>query len=199
MGSEPDTLAPGGAVAFVIEAGQRLRLAQIEGRQVADLVSCVADDPDNRLSMFTSRVLARSWRLSVGDVLASTGATDLWRIEVDSVAGEHYTGGGYCNPGLNRRRFGDASGPTCEANFSRVLRPHGLSARHFDGDTCFNAFMRVDYAADGGFVVQEPTSRPGDELVLRALVRQLVAISNCPQTRGPANAGALKPLGVALV
>ena len=196
MASEPRTLPPGGAAAFTVDVGQRLRLTQIEGRQVADVVSCVAEDPDDRLSMFTTRVLARSWRVTAGDVLASTKARDLWQIEVDSVDGEHYTGGGYCNPDLNRRRFDDPSAATCAANFTRVLRPYGLTAAHFGGDTCFNAFMRVDYAADGGFLFREPSSRPGDELVLRALVRQIVAVSNCPQARGPANAGALKPLGV---
>jgi uncharacterized protein len=192
------TLPPGDAVALTVPAGRRLRLFQVKGRQVADLVSFDAEEPTNRLSMFTSRVLARSWRLTAGDVLASTEADDLWLIEEDSADGEHYTGGGYCNPGLNRRRFGDPSGPTCRANFARVLGPLGLDTGSFDGDTCFNAFMRVEYAADGGFVFREPTSRAGDELVLRALRTQIVAVSNCPQARGPANAGSIKPLGVQL-
>lgn len=196
--SEPRqvTLPPGGAIALTVETGQGLRISQVRGQQVADIISFVADDPRNRLSMFTSRVLSRSWRVSVGDVLASTRADDLWVIEADSVDGEHYTGGGFCNPGINRRRFGDVTGPTCEANFERVLAPYGLDATRLDGDSCFNAFMRVEYAPDGAFVFREPTSAPGDELVLRAVTTQVVAVSNCPQERGPANAGAIKPLAL---
>ena len=36
---EPVTLAPAGNISFEIEAGQRLKLTQPEGEQVADLIS----------------------------------------------------------------------------------------------------------------------------------------------------------------
>jgi len=47
--------------------------------------------------------------------------------------------------------------------------------------------------------IREPKSRAGDEIVLRALMPQIVAISNCPQVRNPVNAGRLKPLRVEIL
>jgi hypothetical protein len=139
------------------------------------------------------------------DAVLSPFKVTLVRVDETVAASRERTATGQIEPvGLipqfngHLARFGDPSGPTCRANFARVLGPLGLDTGSFDGDTCFNAFMRVEYAADGGFVFREPTSRAGDELVLRALRTQIVAVSNCPQARGPANAGSIKPLGVQL-
>jgi len=42
---EPVTLAPAGNISFEIEDGQRFKLSQPEGEQVADLISFNRDDP----------------------------------------------------------------------------------------------------------------------------------------------------------
>lgn len=191
-------LPPGGGLAFAVRAGAAVELHQVEGQQVADLISFDRMDPDNRLSMFTSRMLNRTWLLTTGHVLHSTDGDELWTVEVDTV-GENYSGGGYCNPGLNRQRFGAADAPTCEANFTRDLEPWGLGRRSFDGDTCFNPYMNVAYEPDGSFLVREPSCRAGDRIVLRAERDQLVAVSNCPQSRGPANPAGPRPLGLRVV
>ncbi len=49
------TLAPAGNVSFEIETGQRFRLTQPEGEQVADLISFNRDDRRELLSMHSSR------------------------------------------------------------------------------------------------------------------------------------------------
>lgn len=188
-------LDPGGGLAFVVGVGATVELHQVEGRQVADLLSFDREDPDNRLSMFTSRLLNGTWLLTTGHVLRSTDGDELWDVVTDTV-GENYSGGGYCNPGLNRQRFDAADAPTCEATFTRVLAPWGLTRRSFDGDTCFNPFMNVAYEPDGRFLIREPGCRAGDRIVLRARRDQLVAVSNCPQSRGPANPDGPRPLGL---
>ena len=52
---EPVTLPPAGNISFEIETGQRLRVAQPEGEQVADLISFNRDDVRELLSMHSSR------------------------------------------------------------------------------------------------------------------------------------------------
>lgn len=54
---EPVTLAPGGNISFEIETGQRFKLAQPEGEQVADLISFNRDDVRELLSMHSSRAV----------------------------------------------------------------------------------------------------------------------------------------------
>ncbi len=188
-------LEPGGATAFTVETGDRVELFQVEGMQVADLVSFDADDPDDRLGMYMSRAINHTWLLTEGHVLVSTDGHDLWYVEEDTV-GDNYSGGGYCNPYVNARRSNRPDDPTCEGNLVRVLEPYGLTRRSFDADTCLNVFMRVAYEPDGSWNIEEPRCGPDDRIRLRAERRQIVGISNCPQLLNPVNAFELKSLGV---
>jgi uncharacterized protein len=101
----PVTIAPGGNISFEIEAGQRLRLSQPEGEQVADLISFNRDDARELLSMHSSRAVNLSWRLTAPHVLYSNRTRGMWRIEED-LTGENYCGGGYCSEHLNVARYG---------------------------------------------------------------------------------------------
>ena len=189
------TLEPGESVAFPIEAGARLWLGQVEGDQVADLISFVADDLDDRLSMSMSRAVNGAWKLTAPHTLVSTGGRDLWTIEEDTLQ-ENYCGGGYCNPYTNERRYGDPGAATCEGNLVGVLAPYGFTRRSFDPDTCFNIFMRVDYEPDGQWAIRETPAKVGDHIVLRAECDQLVGLSNCPQVLSPVNNWSLKHLAL---
>ena len=50
----PVTLAPAGNISFEIETGQRFKMTQPEGEQVADLISFNRDDPRELLSMLAA-------------------------------------------------------------------------------------------------------------------------------------------------
>ena len=148
--------------------------------------------------MVYSRLANRSWRLGTGDLLCSDRARDLFRV-VECVPGaEHYTGGGFCGPELNERRFGDSTGPNCRANFCSVLAPYGVDGNGIGYDSCLNAFMTVRYERDGAFAFAESSAGAGERLSLAVLADQLIAVSCCPQERGPTNAGALKPVRILL-
>jgi uncharacterized protein YcgI (DUF1989 family) len=187
------TLEPGEGIAFAVRTGWQVRLAQVEGRQVADLVSFPLDDLGERLSMYASRRRNGAWKLTAPHVLCSAADRPLWTIEADTVA-ENYCGGGYCNPRANQVRYGEAGANTCEHNLARALAPHGFDRRGFDPDVCFNIFMRVDYDEDGSWAIRESVTDPGDHIVLRAECDQLVGLSNCPQVLSPVNSFSLKRL-----
>jgi uncharacterized protein YcgI (DUF1989 family) len=189
---------PGGSgLAFRVRRGQRLTIAQTSGQQVVDLVSVVEGAaPPESLSMVYSRIANRSWRLAEGDLLCSDRARDLFRVVEVAPAAEHYTGGGFCGPEINERRFGDADGPSCRANLVSAFAPFGVDGESLGYDSCLNAFMTVRYDADGAFVFAESSAAAGEVLALEALADQLVGLSCCPQERGPTNAGALKPVHV---
>ena len=89
----PVTIAPAGTISFEIEAGQRLRLAQPEGEQVADFISFNRDDTRELLSMHSSRAVNLNWRLTAPHVLYSNCTRQMWQIEADLTA-ENYCGGG---------------------------------------------------------------------------------------------------------
>jgi uncharacterized protein YcgI (DUF1989 family) len=86
----PVVLAPAGNISFEIEAGQRLRLTQPEGEQVADLISFNRDDVRELLSMHSSRAVNLSWKLTAPQVLYSNRTRGMWRIEED-LTGDNFT------------------------------------------------------------------------------------------------------------
>ena len=99
-------LAPAGNISFEVETGQRLRLTQPEGEQVADLISFNRDDVRELLSMHSSRAVNLNWKLTAPHMLYSNRTRPMLQIE-DDLTGENYCGGGYCSEHLNVERYGD--------------------------------------------------------------------------------------------
>jgi uncharacterized protein YcgI (DUF1989 family) len=196
----PVTLAPAGHIAFEITAGQRLRLTQPEGEQVADLISFNRDDPREMLSMHSSRAVNLSWKFTAPDKLYTNLTREMWQIEED-LTGENYCGGGYCSEHLNHARYGDAAKatPNCQANLEAGILGYGLNRWSFNIDVCFNIFMTVAYDAKGKWEIRAPKGKPDDSMTMRALMPQIVSISNCPILLNPCNNFRLKPLTVELL
>jgi len=195
---EPTIIAPGGWFSAQIDAGQRLRLTDVEGQQVADLISFNRDDPREQLSMLASRAVQLSWRLTAPHKLYSNLSREMWQIEEDTV-GENYCGGGYCSEHLNRARYGLANTANCQDNLTAAVERYGLDRGSFSTDACFNVFMTVAYEPDGRWEIRDPKGKAGDHMVLRALMPQIVAISNCPQLLNACNGDRLTPLQVEIL
>jgi uncharacterized protein YcgI (DUF1989 family) len=113
----PATIAPAGHISFEIESGQRLRLAQPQGEQVADFISFNRDDVRELLSMHSSRAVNLSWKFTTPHVLYSNRTREMWKIEED-LTGENYCGGGFCSEHLNLARYGEVAkgSPNCQTN-----------------------------------------------------------------------------------
>jgi uncharacterized protein YcgI (DUF1989 family) len=192
---QPVTLTPAGHIAFEIEPGQRLRITQPEGEQVADLVSFNRDDPRELLSMLCTRAVNLSWKFTAGHTLYTNLTREMWYIE-DDLTGENYCGGGYCSEHMNRVRYGAAADgtPNCQTNLEAGILGYGLTRWNFNVDACFNIFMTVGYDADGKWEIRLPKGKPGDYMVMTALMPQIVAISNCPILFNACNNYKLKPL-----
>jgi hypothetical protein len=192
---QPVTLDPAAGISFEIEAGQRFKLTQPEGEQVADLISFNRDDTRELLSMLSSRAVNLSWKFTAPHVLYSNCTRKMWQIEED-LTGENYCGGGYCSEHLNIERYGEVGkgARNCQSNLEGAIRGYGMDRWNFNVDACFNIFMTVAYDADGKWEIRPPKGKPGDYMVMRALMPQIVAISNCPILFNACNNFRLKPL-----
>ncbi|HEY1361861.1 MAG TPA: urea carboxylase-associated family protein [Xanthobacteraceae bacterium] len=191
----PFTLAPGGNVSFEVGAAQRFKLTQPEGEQVADLISFNREDVRELLSMHSSRAVNLSWKLTAPHTLYSNRTRPMWQIEED-LTGENYCGGGYCSEHLNVARYGEVAkgAPNCQSNLEAAVRGYGMDRGSFNVDACFNVFMTVAYDQNGVWEIRAPKGKPGDYIVMRALMPQIVAISNCPVMFNACNNFRLKPL-----
>jgi uncharacterized protein len=194
------TLAPASGISFEIEAGQKLKLTQPEGEQVADLVSFNRDDVRELLSMLSSRAVNLSWKLTAPHVLYSNCTRPMWQIEED-LTGENYCGGGYCSEHLNIVRYGEVGkgAVNCQSNLEKAIRGYGMDRWNFNVDACFNVFMTVAYDQNGVWEIRPPKGKPGDYIIMRALLPQIVAISNCPILFNACNNFRLKPLTLEIV
>ena len=184
-----------GFAPFEIKTGQRLRLIQPEGEQVADFISFNRDDLRELLSMHSSRAVNLSWKFTAPHSLYSNRTREMWKIEED-LTGENYCGGGYCSEHLNIARYGEVGkgAPNCQSNLEAAIRGYGMDRLNFNIDACFNIFMTVAYDADGKWEIRPPKGKPGDYMVMRALMPQIVAISNCPVLFNACNNFRPKPL-----
>lgn len=75
--------------------------------------------------------------------------------------------------------------PSCSDNFNRVITPYGIAPRA--GWPALNFFYNTFVRADGTIGSDEPWSRPGDYVLLRALTDLVCASSSCADDIDPAN------------
>lgn len=179
-----DTIVPPGEIwTGIVEAGNYLRLVDVEGRQAIDFLCYNADDPSERYAAADTIKMAGTIYLGQWNKLYSDMARPIFTIVADS-CGFHDTIGGACSKELNEVRYGHKHTPNCRDNFLRGLARFGLGKK--DIVTNVNFFMYVPVEPDGGMRIAS-RSEPGDFVDLRAEMKAMVALSNCPQTYNAAN------------
>lgn len=176
-----DVEARSGA-AFEVKAGELVRIVDIEGKQVGDLVAFAAAD-SCYLSPGHSRGMLAAIRWGIGDSLWSSRRTPLLRIVADDV-GCH----DFLFPACDAKRYeldyGQIGHPNCTDNLRVALASFGLDRDFFEP---VNLFMNVPVRSDGTFEIEEPRSRPGDSVTFEALGDLIVGLSACPQDLNPCN------------
>jgi uncharacterized protein YcgI (DUF1989 family) len=177
-----------------LERRQTLRIEDVEGQQVSDLVAFLAEDITERFSQANTRKLNNSWLISVGAVLYSTKCRPLLTIVEDTV-GRHDMQSSACSPYDYPIRFGVTDHPSCLAILRDQLEPLEIP-EHLIPDP-FNVFMNT--SVDGGtgeITVEAARSRSGDHIVFEALEACVVALTVCPQDQNECNGRRITPLSV---
>jgi uncharacterized protein len=177
---------PGSGAACVVHRGERLRVVDVEGGQVADFNAWSLADPRERFWSARTRIMEGA-HLSTGNRLwSSPNMVALFTITGDSVQRQASALAGTshdllwarCSPGLWRIRSGLENVPNCQDNLAAAIAPHGLSVH--DVHDAFNIFMKTGLGSDDRLFWEDPESAPGDYVELRAEVDCLVAVSACP-------------------
>lgn len=191
---EDRVLAAGEPWSGIVEKGQVLRLVDLEGQQAVDFLCYNAADPSERYNAADTMKIAGSLFISQGTRLFSDMGNVLFTV-IEDTCGRHDTIGGCCSRESNRVRYGVEGQPNCRDNFLKALAPHGLGKKDIVAN--INFFMYVPIGAQGEMGIAPGPSKPGDHIDLRAEMRVLVAISNCPQVNNPANN--FKPTPIRLI
>jgi uncharacterized protein YcgI (DUF1989 family) len=191
-----DVLVParGYLPAPLMRAGQVMRIVDVEGQQVADLILYDPGNLKNLSSMNNTVLINKSWKITRGHSFYSKFGDRMATIIEDTVSTNVITGG-FCNPGLNRARYGIEGTHTCSANLVASMSRFNLSVGDIE-EGCWCAFMNIVYEPDGTLGIKLPISKPNDYLDLQADMDILVAFSNCPSEHNPCNAWNPTPLRV---
>jgi urea carboxylase-associated protein 1 len=169
-----------------INAGETLRIVDVEGNQAVDfLIYAAANDAERYSAQDTIAAQANIY-LRNGSVLLSNEGRPMMTI-VDSAVEYHDTIGGACSCESNTLRSGHHTKAqhACVDNFLESNLSVGRGKRDIVSN--INFFMNVPVEADGALGIVDGISAPGLTVDLQAEMDVIVVVSNCPQINNPCN------------
>jgi len=184
-------LEPQTGTAFELRAGQQLRVIDLEGEQVADLIAFNLSDKSEWLSSGRTIDYANRIYLTKRDMLYSNRSRPMLAIAADDV-GRHDFLLTPCSPETFQIIYkNNAPHPSCFANLATSLAPFGIAPDSIP--TTFNIFMNVEIDANGALKILPPRSKAGDSILLRAEMDLIVGLTACSAEMS--NNYRFKPIG----
>jgi hypothetical protein len=183
------------AMALPMTKGQILRVLDAEGQQAADIVAYNRHATAEGLSTEVTVQILRTSNPSTGQTLYSIEWNPMLTIVADT-ARTNYLPGEICSDEANFFRYGVRGSVNCRDNLAAAAAPWGVTKGQVHG--AFAAFLNMAYLPDGRTMIQEPVSKAGDYVELRAEMDVVIAISACPQILNSCNAYNPTPLGIVL-
>lgn len=197
-GIAPPPLAPplldlrvdaGTARAFTVKAGQYIQVIDVDGRQCSDFLAfdaaALAQGQEYDLDPTTTRTLMGSASPGPGLLNKYYDERQVPLVEVirDTV-GRHDTFMLACSA----KYYDDMGYPghdNCTDNFNNALESYGVARRA--GWPAINFFYNTIVNHDDSISLDEPWSRAGDYVLLRAMTDLVCASSSCADDIDPAN------------
>jgi uncharacterized protein YcgI (DUF1989 family) len=187
---------PRAGTAFILQAGEMLRVIDPEGEQVADLLAFNRHDIREAISSGRTFDYASRIYLTKGNLLYSNRSNVMLRIVEDTV-GRHDFLLTPCSREMFRIIYGDAEPHQgCFGNLAAALEPYGVAPDSIP--TAFNCFMNVPVdGVTGEFKVQPPLSKAGDWISFLAEMDLIIGLTAC--SAGQSNNFSYKPIHYEIV
>ena len=175
----------GRGAAVGLAAGEALHLVNSFGSQVVDTWALNRHDIREYLSVEHTRRMLFDLFPGKGDRLFSNRRTPMLLIEEDSAGVPPDMLLACCDPWLYRH-YGCAEGhANCHDNFLAALAAIGVATSHVPNP--LNLWMNIPVSENRKIALEPPASRPGDFVVLRALIDCILVLSACPMDVTPIN------------
>lgn len=180
----------GRALTYEVKAGEFIQIIDVEGRECSDFqafaVAPLERGVERCIDATVTRTLMGAAYPGPG-LLSKYYDVDMQPLVevVRDTVGRHDTFGVACSA----KYYEDLGYPghvNCSDNFSRALGPYGVGARR--GWMAANFFYNTNFDDDNQLYLDEPWSRPGDYVLLRALTDLVCVSSACPDDIDAANA-----------
>ena len=186
------------AISFEVHDGEYIQIIDLAGRQCSDFIAF------QRKGLDSGRVLgidSTTTRTMTGLAYPKPGLFSKYfdndqnaLVEVvQDTVGRHDTFGLACTRRTyeDMGYFGHAS---CSENFNVALAPFGVGSQR--GWPAINFFYNTNVDAHNNIWFDEPWSRPGDYVMMRALTDLVCGASSCPDDIDPANGWSLSEIQV---
>lgn len=177
------------AEAYLVRAGEYIQIIDVAGRQCSDFQCFAARKLDKGIERPLDATTTRSLT-GLGYPAPGLPAKCFDRdmdplVEiVQDTVGRHDAFALACTA----RYYADAGYPghvNCTDNFNAALSPYTIAARK--GWMALNFFYNTGIDANNAIYFDEPWSRPGDYVLLKALTDLVCVSSACPDDIDPAN------------
>jgi uncharacterized protein YcgI (DUF1989 family) len=176
--------------AFEIVKGQSLRVIDLEGEQVADLIAFAREDKSEWLSSGRSIDYANIY-LTKGNILYSNRSRPMFTITDDDV-GRHDFLLTPCSPETFQIIYDEKNyHASCFENLAQHLRQFGVAPDSIP--TTFNIFMNVEIGDQGQLQILPPRSKAGESITLRPEMDLIIGLTAC--SAEVSNNYRFKPIG----
>jgi uncharacterized protein YcgI (DUF1989 family) len=202
MPSTSQTLAdlkiiqPRSGTAFQLNAGERLKVVDIEGEQVSDFICYNFSDTREYLSSGRTIDYGNTIFFTKGSLFYSNRSNVMFEMVEDTV-GRHDFLLTPCSAEMFKILYGhEEPHQGCHGNLASELNRYGI--RPDDIPVCFNIFMNVDVdGVTGRINVRPPKSKAGDYVILEAKMNLIVGMTAC--SAGLSNNFSYKPIGYCIL
>ena len=186
------------ALAYEVRAGEYIQVIDVEGKQCSDFLAFHRRKLESGLERGLDATTTRSL---MGQAYPQPGLHGkFYDVDMDPLVevvrdtvGRHDTFALACTA----KYYEDMGYPghvNCTENFNGQVDPFGIAPRK--GWEALNFFYNTGFDANMIFVMDEPWSRPGDYVLLRATTDLVCASSACPDDIDPANGWNITPVHV---
>ena len=173
-----------------VKQGQSITVIDIEGGQVADFFAEVNGNANEFLSTGVTIDCNESLKLNVGDIIYTNLYRPMIKVLTDDV-GEHDLLHPCCRPEMYDFFYHNGEEhPNCFDNINRVLDEQRAVI------VPVNLFMHTKISTNGSISVEEPVSKAGDKIVLKALMDITLGIAACSVSESKCNRGMCSPVKI---
>ncbi|HEV3177361.1 MAG TPA: urea carboxylase-associated family protein [Stellaceae bacterium] len=178
-------IAGGGGRAVALRNGEAVRLVNTFGSQVVDTWALAAGDLGEYLSVEHTRRMLFNLFPKQGDTLYSNRRQPMLLLEEDTSPGKHDMLFACCDKWLYKHYGCPPGHRNCRDNFIEALFEAGHDALIVPNP--LNLWMNIPVSDSETIGMEPPLSRPGDHVLLRALMDVIVVFSACPMDVTPIN------------
>jgi uncharacterized protein YcgI (DUF1989 family) len=180
-----------------VAAGQRLRVVDVQGGQVADTFAFRADDVAEHHSAEHTRVHVNRLFPRPGEQFVTNHRRPILLLEEDRTPGIHDMLCAACDPERYAGLGVQGWHASCRENLERAMAELGHD--RIEVPQPINLFMNIPLG-DGGALGWEPApTAAGDYVTLRAEMDCIVVVSACPQDIVPINDKHPTPVAIDLL